>query len=369
MVSAPTVNRSDQFEWLSAYLQLRGLRVFWRRAMFGLTASLGAVALILLWSPAGPDRPWSRAVLVIASTFGVGAAILWLLHWPTRRQSILYSLGATVVIAACCLTLSNPYLGLLDCPMFAMLGGFIAYFHNARYTLLNLGAFAVCAGILSFRLITTTGDVASTGACVLTMTALNVGMPIGIHLIVKSLRDDLRVSERDPLTDLHNRRSFYNSVYELMTLGNHSSGRYLVFAMIDIDNFKRLNDTLGHAVGDQALVAVAAALRENCRPTAVICRCGGEEFVIADIGTTPTPAKQVERLREAIAALHFGVTASIGTYGIPLDTCSAVDMQLIDELIRASDTAMYEAKHAGGDQVCHHTKLAAPGHGAARVDQ
>jgi GGDEF domain-containing protein len=82
--------------------------------------------------------------------------------------------------------------------------------------------------------------------------------------------------------------------------------------------------------------------------------------VIADIDTMPTPAKKVERLREAIAALHFGVTASIGTCAVPLGTSTATDTQLVDELIRVSDTAMYEAKRAGGNQVCHYRKSVLP---------
>jgi diguanylate cyclase (GGDEF)-like protein len=364
MVSTPMVKQSDRYEWLSAYLKSRGLQTIWRGAMVGLTASLAALPLVLLRSPAGPDHLMSRAVSVIASAVGTAAAFLWLLRWPTRRQSFLYSLASTVIITAWCLTLSNPYSGFLGLPIFAMLGGFIAYFHNAGYTLANFGVFVVCEGILSFRLITTTGDIALTAASALIMTALNIGVPIGIHLIVRSLRDDLHASEHDPLTGLHNRRSFYDSAYELM-LRNHSPGTHLVIVVIDLDDFKRVNDTQGHAVGDQALVAVAAALQENCRPTAVIGRSGGEEFVIADTDTASNPGMMADRLRQAIAGVRFGITASIGTCGISLGPSATTDVHLIDDLIRASDTAMYEAKRAGGNQVCHHTKLVPTGHETA----
>ncbi|ORA82818.1 GGDEF domain-containing protein [Mycobacterium malmoense] len=352
------VRQSDQYDWLSAYLKGRGLQPVWRWATFGSTASQAALPLVMLYTPAGPDHPTSRAVAVAAAAFGGAAAMLWLLRWPTRRQSILYSLGATAAIAATCLSLSNPYAGLMGCATFAILGGFVAYFHAVGYMLANFGVAAACAAILSHRLLAATGDVALTGASLITVGALNVGVPFGIQSLVHTLRSDLRSSERDPLTGLHNRRSFYDSVYELMMLHHRSPGTYLVVAVIDLDNFKRLNDTRGHAAGDQALVAVAGALQANCRSTAVVGRTGGEEFVVADTDTRPDPAQMAERLRRAIAAIPFQVTASIGTSSVPLDAGATVaNTRLIDDLISTSDAAMYEAKHAGGNRVCHHSKL------------
>jgi diguanylate cyclase (GGDEF)-like protein len=131
-----------------------------------------------------------------------------------------------------------------------------------------------------------------------------------------------------------------------------------VIAMIDLDDLKQLNDAHGHAAGDQALVAVAAALRGNCRPTAVIGRAGGEEFVITDIDTTPAPLKMAERLCDAIAAIPFEINASIGTSSVALGTGPATPaMQLIDNLIVTSDAVMYRAKRAGGNQVCHYSAI------------
>ena len=72
-------------------------------------------------------------------------------------------------------------------------------------------------------------------------------------------------------------------------------------------------------------------------------------------------------LRQAIAALPFQITASIGTSGVPLDTRAAIaDIEIIDDLICASDAAMYEAKRAAGNQVCHHPKLVPPGQDSRR---
>lgn len=350
------MSRSDQFDWFSAYLRTRGLQRVWRLATFGFTVSQAALPLVMLGTAYGPDRPASKAVAVGASVLGAAAAALWLLRWPTRRQSILYTQAASVAIAATCLTLSNPHSGLMGCTTFAILGGFIAYFHTVGYVVGNFVVATTCAVVLAYRLVVTTGDIALTVASIITVAALNVGVPFGIELLVHALRADLRSSDRDSLTGLHNRRSFYYSAYELMMLHRGSPDTYLVTALIDLDNFKQINDTHGHAAGDQALVAVAAVLRENCRPTAVIGRVGGEEFVIADTDSTPNPAKLAERLRRAVAATPFRITASVGTSGVSVSGGQAVvDMQLIEDLVSRSDAAMYEAKRGGGDRVCHHS--------------
>ncbi|WP_006243461.1 GGDEF domain-containing protein [Mycolicibacterium tusciae] len=354
-------NQPDQYDWLSAYLSERGLQIIWQRAIFGFTVTLAALPIVMLWSPFGPDNPATVALAVAAAVFAVAGASLWLLRWPTRRQSVVYLVIATAAIAATCLVLSNPYSGLMGCATFAVIGGFAAYFHTIGHVVANLAVATVCSAILAYRLIATTGDVALTIAALVTIATLNVGVPFGIESLVHTLRTDLRGSDRDALTGLLNRRSLYNSVYELMMRHQGPSDTHLVMAMIDLDNFKHLNDTQGHAAGDQALVSVSAALRENCRSTAVIGRVGGEEFVVADIDTVPNPARMAERLRQAIDRIPVPVTASIGTAGVPLETDSATaSLQLIDVMIRTTDAAMYEAKRAGGNRVCHYSTLVPP---------
>lgn len=348
----------DHYDWLSAYLKGRGLQIVWRRATFVCTATQATLPLIMLFSTTGPVAPAARVASVVVSVLGVVGATLWLLRWPSRRESILYSMAATVTIAVMCLELSNPYTGLMGCMTFAILGGFIAYFHTVNYVIANFAVATVCAAILAHRFVEGTGDVALATAGLISVATLNIGVPFGIQSLIHTLRMDLRSSDRDSLTGLHNRRSFYHSVCELIMLHRRSAGSYLVIAVIDLDNFKQINDTRGHAAGDQALVAVGMALQQTCDPTAVIGRTGGEEFVIAATDSAPNPEKMAERLREAIAAVPYQITASIGTSGVALDTSPAVaEMQLIEDLISTSDAAMYQAKRAGGNQVCHYAAL------------
>lgn len=341
--------QQDQFDWFSAYLDDRGLQVLWRAATGGCTLILAALPVALLWSPVGPDTRAGILMSVVAAVLGTAGALLWLARWPTRRQSLLFSLTSITAIATTCLVLSNPYSALMGCTTFAVIGGFVAYFHTLDEVLVTVGVAAVCAAVLVTRLVAQTGDVALAIAALLTVVILNVGVPFGIQSLVHALRTDLRGSDRDPLTGLHNRRSFHQSAYELM-MRHQRPGSYLVIAMIDLDNFKHLNDTQGHAAGDAALIGVGEALEENCRHSAVIGRVGGEEFVVADIQSHPEPPDGADRLRRAISAAA-AVTASIGTARASLASPSG---KLIEELIRAADTAMYEAKRAGGDRVCHH---------------
>jgi diguanylate cyclase (GGDEF)-like protein len=121
--------------------------------------------------------------------------------------------------------------------------------------------------------------------------------------------------------------------------------------MIDLDNFKRLNDTHGHSTGDKALVAVAGALRLVCPPTTTIARFGCEEFVVADIYRTDDLRDIAEQLRKAIAATRYLITASIGIASAPLGASfDPAERELIDDLVNVADTAMYAAKRAGGNE-------------------
>jgi diguanylate cyclase (GGDEF)-like protein len=146
------------------------------------------------------------------------------------------------------------------------------------------------------------------------------------------------------------RRAFYHSTYGLL-LRRREGPSYLGVAMIDLDNFKRLNDTHGHSTGDKALVAVAGALRLVCPPTTMIARFGGEEFVVADIYRTDDLHDIAEQLRKAIAATRYPITASIGIASAPLGpSFDPAERELIDDLVNVADTAMYAAKRAGENE-------------------
>jgi diguanylate cyclase (GGDEF)-like protein len=129
----------------------------------------------------------------------------------------------------------------------------------------------------------------------------------------------------------------------------HRAERYnkvLSVVMADLDHFKRVNDTYGHAAGDSVLQALGRFLRRNVREIDIIGRYGGEEFVfLLPDADKDSALRMAERLRQGLATLPFGelpgCTLSLGIATFPADALKA------DDLIRLADTALYAAKQAG----------------------
>ncbi|MDY6997877.1 MAG: GGDEF domain-containing protein [Actinomycetota bacterium] len=344
--------QAEQFDWFSGYLHDRGLQLQWRFATFAFTVALAAVPLIMLGSPVGPNTASGAAVAIAAAVCAAAASVVWLFGWPTRRLSVIYSILCSVCIAATCLSLSSAYGALMGCTVFAVLGGFLAYFHAFSHVLANFGLAMACAAISAGRLVLGTGDTALAAAAALIVVALNIGVPFGIFSLVHSLRIDLRNSDRDPLTGLLNRRSFLNAVSELIAAQPPARGVRLNVTMVDLDNFKKLNDTYGHAAGDEALVSVATVLQDQCGPGAALARLGGEEFVVADAELVSRHRTIVERIRAGIAATPLDVTASLGTCSAQVEPYAPVAHPgFVEQLIGIADAAMYESKRAGGDRI------------------
>ncbi|BBX70841.1 GGDEF domain-containing protein [Mycolicibacterium psychrotolerans] len=349
--------QAGRFDSFSTYLRDRGLERSWRYAIFAFTWVLAGLPVVLLASPAGPATPVTRAVAVAAGICAIAVSTVWLLGWPTRVQSRIFNVVCCGCIAAGALSMSYAYAGLMGCVVFAVLGGYLAYFHTLVDVLANLGVAAVCAVITAWRLIADTGDVAVTVAAVVTVATLNIGVPFGIYSLVHSLHADLAESGRDPLTGLLNRRSFYHAANEM--IAGQRTGTGVNVTMIDLDDFKGLNDSRGHAVGDQALAEVGELLRATCSPTAVLGRLGGEEFVIADAEAAADHSATTDAICQGVARLPFGITASLGTCTAAIEDEVAARPEFLDQLIDIADAAMYRAKRAGGDRV-EHRRLEAP---------
>jgi diguanylate cyclase (GGDEF)-like protein len=122
--------------------------------------------------------------------------------------------------------------------------------------------------------------------------------------------------------------------------------------MIDIDRFKKLNDTFGHAVGDHVLREVAHAIASAVREEDVPARFGGEEFAVLLRNPSPEVATEVgQRVRDAVARLDLrrlgvpGVTVSVGV------SVAATPNEPLEDLIDAADRALYRAKRGGRDRV------------------
>ena len=192
---------------------------------------------------------------------------------------------------------------------------------------------------------------------------------VGAHVDIsqrKATEDQLhRLAFYDPLTQLPNRRLLLDRLSHAL-VGSARSQRQGAIMFIDLDNFKTLNDTLGHDVGDRLLIAAAQRLQTSVRQGDTVARLGGDEFVvmIEDLETDGLVSVQVEGVAEKILAalqkpyrlelntdsgkanaIDYHCTASIGV------TLFDAELENVDELLKQADLAMYQAKGAGRNAI------------------
>jgi diguanylate cyclase (GGDEF)-like protein/PAS domain S-box-containing protein len=194
--------------------------------------------------------------------------------------------------------------------------------------------------------------------CELTAVAMRQGMPDAAILVLANditehRRREARLrqlAERDPLTGLHNRRSFVRVLRERLAALQRPSrraGAAWTLMLIDLDGFKDVNDTLGHAGGDAVLVAVAAGIRDRTRVDDAVGRLGGDEFAVLLQSNEAEHAiaigdEIIARIAEAARSVEGAppVSASIGIVHLRPGRGA-------DATLAAADSAMYDAKRAG----------------------
>jgi diguanylate cyclase (GGDEF)-like protein/PAS domain S-box-containing protein len=169
---------------------------------------------------------------------------------------------------------------------------------------------------------------------------------------IEALQEELRdQAMRDPLTGLHNRRYLAEELERELGRAGRDAHRVSVI-MLDVDHFKDVNDTYGHATGDEMLRAIAAELLEGTRRCDITCRYGGDEFVIVlpNAGSNSALARAEAwrlRLAEVMGAIGDGrvsATVSIGVATFPEHA------RTMDALVAAADRAVYASKDAGRDR-------------------
>jgi len=175
-----------------------------------------------------------------------------------------------------------------------------------------------------------------------------------------SLQAGLEMAVTDSLTGLHNRRFGMYQLDRMLAQGR----RGVAVMLLDIDHFKRVNDTHGHSVGDRALTLVARRLRTELRTGDLLARIGGEEFLVALPDSDRAAALEcAERLRAAVADHMFlvgGETPPLAiTLSVGLALARSGTAETAQSLIDRADTALYSAKAMGRDQVTLSTLPAA----------
>ena len=228
---------------------------------------------------------------------------------------------------------------------------------ECRHVVLGQGAYAClpltsqggAVGVAHFQGIAP-GALSETVMLMANMFAEQVGQSLANLRLREALRDQ---SIRDPLTGLYNRRYLEETLDREIRRAVRSE-QLLGILMLDLDHFKKFNDTYGHDAGDTVLRDTAAFLTRCVRAEDIVCRFGGEEFVIilpmADIQTTQARAERIRSKLRELTILHQGkavglVTVSVGVAELPQHGTTP------KTLLEAADAALYVAKREGRDRV------------------
>lgn len=326
-----------------------------------------------IWPTHTSWEQWSNPILmVLYGASGLMFALRFLdtrRHFPRAHNAVLGYLG----VAGFFLLLAV----LFDSQRAALLVAFTFVFLFTGI-MLAMGAMAVRSGQKAARYFLLAAFSAMVGAAltalsvwgfipfsIWTFRAVDIGMLLDATLLALALTYQFRVGQReryraeqlariDPLTGVNNRRAFYDitaPIWNITLRHDHN----LSVVLLDLDNFKRVNDVHGHACGDELLIATARVLKNSVRDQDVIARWGGEEFILLLPETDlPAAAGLAERLRAAIAGMRLncggaeiGVTASFGVAE------RRADQRSLDALISTADDYLYQAKDLGRNRVSH----------------
>ena len=164
--------------------------------------------------------------------------------------------------------------------------------------------------------------------------------------------DKQKQANTDPLTLLPNRR-FVDSVF-LERIHNDPSAYFPISVLgIDIDHFKRVNDTHGHDAGDQVLKHIAQVMSQTVRNSDVVARVGGEEFLVLLPGSPLTAAERVgEKIRQAVESEAIAVKGSALSVTVSCGVATALTDLEINAALKRADTLLYQAKEQGRNRVC-----------------
>ncbi len=335
----------------------------------GVLASSGGALLVLVWWPSDHFLPVGEAVLSALSLWlwtmiclGVSSALVtWLLWRRDRDTSLVQAAFYGLAIVASFSNFSRvggpgtpwiyagPMVPLASLFLLVPLRRRIAL-SLAAWLLIELSYYAPNPRWLS--------DPYALNATVLTLSAACFSAFVGHVLYVLSARGFLqqhalaRLATTDELTGALNRRAFLaRAREETRRAARHR--RPLCMVMVDLDHFKAINDSHGHAVGDVVLEQATARLRHQLRDSDLLGRLGGEEFALLLPETALGEAAEVaERLRQALAGrpvqahgVEVPVTASFGVADVDVDD-EGIELALHD-----ADQALYRARAAGRDRV------------------
>ena len=307
-------------------------------------ASLSAALLLMavaLSSFYGRRTPWLLLIGIFAASLATRVAI-----WDVPRNSLLFSYGYQFPFAIA-----------------ASVSAWIVFRASARRALdLLLGSLLTALAVhflLKPLVALAVGEGQTARDYATSLYALFSQAGTGVLLIANglttllivsqaALADALRASETDVLSGLLNRRGFDLQAEKLLADGRRLSQSSAVMLM-DIDRFKSINDTFGHATGDAVIANFAAILRRLAPPGGIVGRVGGEEFAILIPGATVAMA---HLLAGSVRACLLAGNPVLPSYTISAGLSAAHGTDELSKAMRRADAALYAAKATGRDRIC-----------------
>ena len=316
---------------------------------------------------------WSNPILMVF--YGVSGLVFALRFLDTRRYFPRIHKAVLGYVGISCLLLLLAVI--FDSQRDALLVAF-SFVFLFTIIMLALGVISVRSGQKPARYFLLAAISAMVGAAltalsvwgfipfnIWTFRAVDIGVTLDATLLALALTYQFRVSQAeklqaeqlatlDPLTGIDNRRAFYDKTMPIWNIALRHDHKLSVI-LLDIDSFKQINDSYGHAYGDEVLTATAGILTKTIRKQDVAARWGGEEFILLLPETNLAEAVALaERMRDAIAGIRlthadveFSVTAS---FGVAQREPHHNDM---DALILAADKYLYQSKETGRNKVSH----------------
>ncbi|KRD05543.1 diguanylate cyclase [Mycobacterium sp. Root265] len=338
--------QSDDYQWRIDFLRSRGLLPILRGLIGGLGAVMGLLSALHAVAPPVNDTPLIRIGWAVVSVGSLAWSARWLLPWPSARSSAVLVVCVDILMTLSTLLFGDANLAMSGIPILLCAGGYVVFFHGPKLHLAHiLWCTASVTGIAVWMVLSTPGygpQVAISRAVIALAVTVCIlpALQFGFWLLQGSSIQSLA----DPLTELTNRRGLAVAVQRLNERAVRRSD--VCALLIDVDDFKWVNDNLGHAAGDEVLIRTARRIRDSVGPDAVVVRWGGEEFLVVDRIPVRQAEVVAERVRAAVSAhAEPAVTVSIGV------ASSDRPDTALDGVISAADRAMYEAKAHGGDRV------------------
>jgi len=176
------------------------------------------------------------------------------------------------------------------------------------------------------------------------------------ELQIQKLQDELKLlASTDPMTQLYNRRHFTQLSNQTINLARRNN-QTISLIMLDIDKFKDINDTHGHQIGDEVIVSLSNILKQNTRKDDIICRYGGEEFVIMlPNSSLDNTYKIAEDIREKVEKFYLEITKDVQlnfTISSGVSELSLEKENTLEIALKNADDALYKAKESGRNKVC-----------------